>query len=135
MLDTNVVLDVLLDRQPHARDAIQVFTAIEQGTVQGCLGATTLTTLHYLVAKEQGRKAALETIATLLKLFEVAPVTGAVLAAALDNPGRDYEDAVLVESARLAGADALITRNPRDFIKAPIPVHLPREALKLLEKN
>ena len=103
MVDTNVVLDLLLDRTPHAMNAAQIFSLIERNVIAGCLGATTLTTVHYLASKVVGSQKARREIRKLLRLFEVAPVNRAVLEAALEAEGfRDFEDAVLHEAARQA---------------------------------
>ena len=134
MVDTNVVLDLLLDRTPHATNAAQIFSLIERNVIAGCLGATTLTTVHYLATKVVGAQKARREIRKLLRLFEVAPVNRAVLEAALEAEGfRDFEDAVLHEAARQADADALVTRNESDFRKAVLTVYEPRELINIVQ--
>ena len=134
MVDTNVVLDLLLDRTPHAMNAAQIFSLIERDVIAGCLGATTLTTVHYLATKVVGSQRARREISKLLRLFEVAPVNRAVLEAALEAKGfRDFEDAVLHEAARQANADALVTRNESDFRKAVLAVYEPRELINIVQ--
>ena len=134
MVDTNVVLDLLLDRTPHATNAAQIFSLIECNVIAGCLGSTTLTTVHYLATKAVGSQKALQEIRKLLRLFEVAPVNRAVLEAALAAEGfRDFEDAVLHEAARQADADALVTRNESDFRKAVLTVYEPRELINIVQ--
>ena len=134
MVDTNVVLDLLLDRTPHAMNAAQIFSLIERNVIAGCLGATTLTTVHYLATKVVGSQKARWEIRKLLRLFEVAPVNRSVLEAALEAEGfRDFEDAVLHEAARQADADALVTRNESDFRKAVLAVYEPRELINIVQ--
>ena len=134
MVDTNVVLDLLLDRTPYAANAAQIFSLIERNVIVGCLGATTLTTIHYLATKAVGEQKARREIRKLLRLFEVAPVNRAVLEAALAAEGfRDFEDAVLHEAARQADADALVTRNESDFRAAALAVYEPRELLNIVQ--
>jgi predicted nucleic acid-binding protein len=133
LVDTNVVLDLLLDRSPHAMAAAQVFSLIERGILSGYLCATTLTTVHYLATKVVGRKKSLKEIDKLLRLFELAPVNRAVLQGALDMEGfADFEDAVLHEAARQVDADALVTRNERDFTKAVLTVYGPDELINMV---
>lgn len=129
LLDTNVVVDVLLNRQPHVADSAQIFRLVEQGHLTGLLCATTITTLDYLLTQSLGRADSRPVLTRLLQLFDIAPVTRAVLEGALRSAMPDFEDAVLVYAARRAGADAVITRNPRDFAKAPCPVFDPRQFL------
>ena len=133
LVDTNVVLDLLLDRAPHATGAAQIFSLIERNVLSGYLCATTLTTVHYLATKVVGQKKALEDIGKLLRLFEVAPVNRAVLQGALETGGfSDFEDAVLHEAARQADADALVTRNERDFKNALLVVYGPSELINMV---
>ncbi len=131
LLDTNVVLDVLLDRKPFADQACAVFERIEVGEMSGLLCATTLTTVQYLSAKTVGRVAAVQHIRDLLTLFDIAPVNRAVLERALARPMTDFEDAVLAEAAALAGAQAIVTRNVRDFKACDLPVYTPAQWLAL----
>jgi hypothetical protein len=105
---------------------------VERGELVGYLAATTLTTIHYLAAKAVGGERAREQVRSLLQLFEVAPVTRPVIEAALDLPFPDFEDAVLHEAAREAGAQAIVTRNLGDFTLATLAVYAPEELLAAL---
>ncbi|MBI2749794.1 MAG: PIN domain-containing protein [Burkholderiales bacterium] len=131
VIDTNVVLDLLLNRAPFADAAAAVFTQIESGAAMACVCATTVTTLHYLAEKAVGDTLARQHIRQLLTLLEVAPVTRAVIDLALNSPLKDFEDAVLAESAHSAGAQAIITRNGRDFQGGPLRVYSPLEWLAI----
>ncbi|MFT4241345.1 MAG: PIN domain-containing protein [Acidovorax sp.] len=135
LLDTNVVLDVLLDREPHVHASAQVLAQVERGEVRGFLCATTVTTLFYLAARALDARSARGQIETLLRLFDVAPVTRMVLADALGTGFSDYEDAVLHEAARHAGVQGIVTRNVRDFSGAVLPVFTPDEWLLGQAKN
>ncbi len=127
MLDTNVVLDVLQARAAFVEDAVSIFDMVERNAITGLLCATTITTLAYLAGKTVGKSQATRQIRALLALFEVAPVTRAVLDRALKSKAPDFEDAVLAEAAHLAGADAIITRNLRDFTHSPVRAHTPAQ--------
>jgi len=132
LFDTNVVLDVLLDRPPFADIAAVLFSKVDQGLMKGYLGATTLTTIYYLAAKTVGAKQAEEYMKQLLALFEVAPVTRDVLEVALQAGFADFEDAVLYEAARQVGVDAIVTRNMQDFKQAQMPIYIPAELAQML---
>lgn len=129
LLDTNVVLDVLLARAPHADVAVQLFNLVDRGRLQGVLCATTVTTIHYLATKASGRRQAKKHLRQLLAMFEVAPVDQAVLSQAIDLNFADFEDAVLHEAARAAGVAGIVTRNGKDFRGASLPVFSPMEFL------
>jgi predicted nucleic acid-binding protein len=133
LLDTDVVLDVLLDRKPHVADSARSFRLVEEGKVSGLLCATTLTTLDYLLTQSLGLSDSRPVLARLLRLFDIAPVTRAVIEGALRSAMADFDDAVLVHAARQAGADAVITRNPKDFAKATCPIFDPRQFLAQIQ--
>ena len=132
LFDTNVVLDVLLDREPFASDAAVLLSKVEQGGISGFLGATTVTTIHYLIAKALGPREADRHIQSLLSLFSIAPVNRVVLEQALAASFTDFEDAVLHAAACQAGVQSIVTRNVRDFSKAALPVFTPAELISAL---
>jgi predicted nucleic acid-binding protein len=132
LFDTNVVLDVLLERHPHAPAATLLFEHVARRNLEGLLGATTVTTVHCLAAKAVGPKKARGHIETLLSLFDVAPVTRAVLGDALNLAWPDYEDAVLLEAARNARADGVVTRDAAGFKSSRLRIYAPDELLGLL---
>jgi predicted nucleic acid-binding protein len=132
LFDTNVVLDLLLDRAPFAEVSEQILSRVEAGELSGYLCATTITTIHYLAAKALGTPRALAEVRKLLALFEIAPVNRPILENALDSDFSDFEDSVLHEAARQVGADVIVTRNQSDFRQARLPVHSPEEMIRIL---
>lgn len=133
LFDTNVVLDVLLERSPHFRDAAHLFGHVERGRITGLLGATTVTTIFYLTARATGRPQARRHTETLLRLFDVAPVGRLVLEEAARGPFQDYEDGVLHEAARHAEAVGIVTRNADDFEAATVAIYTPKELREVLQ--
>ena len=133
LFDTNVILDVLLEREPFVKPALYLLAKVERSEVNGFICATTVTTLHYLISKALGQKEALRHIKTLLSMFEIAPVNRAVIEEAQNLNFPDFEDAVLDVSALTVGADCTVTRNCSDFKSAKIPVYTPDELVKVIE--
>lgn len=129
LLDTNVVLDALLGRDPWFADAAALFARVETGKCDGVLCATTITTVHYVARKVVGTEGATERIGSLMRLFDVAAVSRPVVEAALKSEFADFEDAVLYESAVRVGCQAVVTRNLQDFRSARLPVYEPAQAL------
>lgn len=127
LIDTNVILDHLLKRDPFYRAAAQIFTETENGKITSFISATTVTTVYYLVSKVFGNKTAHSTVGELLQLFEVAPINRTVLTSALQVNFADFEDAVVHEAALHNGLSGIITRNIKDFSKSKIPVLAPEE--------
>ncbi len=135
LLDTNILLDVLLDREPFATQAAAVLSKAERGELSGYACATTVTTIFYLCRKEVGKAEASRHIHTLLSILEAAPVNRRIVEAALQANFSDFEDAVLSESAVLVSAEAIVTRNKKDFSTSPLPVYTPEELLNLLDSD
>lgn len=128
LLDVNLILDVLLDRQPHAEAASLVWEAVETGCAEGLLSAHAVTTIHYLNARATKAATARDTTTALLSVFSVAPVDQAVLGEATALGWSDFEDAVTAAAARAARCDALVTRNRADFRRSPVRVLTPEQA-------
>lgn len=131
LFDTNVILDVLLDRQPHVDAGSRLFALVDNGRIEGSICATTATMVHYIAAKGFGQKRARSLVRELLGLLAVAPVDRDVLHGALEVGFSDYEDAVFHEAARGVGA-VIVTRDRADFANATLPVFDPRELLAAL---
>jgi len=133
LFDTDVILDLLLDREPFADAAVQVFSEAEKGNMTGFICATAVTTIFYLAAKAAGASKAKKSIHRLLSFLEVAPVNRAVLEGALESKYADFEDGVVSEAASRVGATAIITRNVRHYRHSPVPAYLPTDVLKMLK--
>ncbi len=133
LIDTNILLDVLLARAPHAEPAVRILAAVESGVVTGVISATSVTTVAYLATKGGGARRAKGHLRTLLSLCEVAPVTETVLSNALDLGFADFEDAVIHEAARVARCTGIVTRDAQGFKRADLPVYSPNELLAVLQ--
>jgi predicted nucleic acid-binding protein len=129
LFDTNVVLDVLLEREPHVDAAARLFSLVDNGNLEGSICATTATTVFYIAARSVGSKRAHAQVRDLLGLFDVATVDRDVLDRALDLDFDDFEDAVLHEAASAGGMSAIVTRDRAGFANATLPVFDPRELL------
>lgn len=134
LLDTNVVLDVLLARRPFVVASAEVFGLVEHSRIEGLLCATTVTTIDYLLTQAMPRPTARQALQKILALFEIAPVNRAVLEEAIRSKVTDFEDAVLDQAGRLAGAEVIVTRNLSDFRLASLKAVGPDELLASLPK-
>ena len=133
LFDTNVVLDVLLDRQPCVEASAAAWAVVETGILEGMLAAHAVTTIHYLVRKERGQVKARRIVSAILRVFGVAAVDGAVIQEALQLPFSDFEDAVTAAAARLAGCECIVTRDPKRFRGSPVRSLTPDAVLPLLD--
>lgn len=127
LFDLNIILDVLQARPLFYEDSSRLMAHAETGRVQGWVAAHSITTLHYLIAKDQSPQHANMLITSLLQFLRVAPVEQSTLEQALALGYRDFEDAVQMICALQVRADYLVTRNPKDFQPAPVAVLQPTE--------
>ena len=115
LFDTNVVLDVLTDRQPWSADAKPLIARILDGKLTGYVCAISVPTLFYVARRTVGGAQALVAVQRTLQTFDVAPVTRDVLEVATTMRGADYEDHVQAASALAAGIDTIVTRDRSGF--------------------
>ena len=132
LFDTNVILDLFLEREPFVEGAIQAVALVETSKLEGFLCATTVTTLDYVLSQSLPQKEAKLAFRRLLGLFEIAPVNRSILDQAMDSSVKDFEDAVLEQSALLVSADVIVTRNLKDFKKSKVPAFDPLTLLSSL---
>ena len=132
LLDTNVILDFLLEREPFAIDAKRIIAEIESRSIEGFLSPTSVTTIHYLIAKARSKKSADEIIFKLLQLFEISMIDKNILIEAALHNGSDFEDSVIYTSALFSGMDWIITRDAKGFQNAKVGVLSPAELVARL---
>lgn len=132
LVDLNVIIDVLQNRQPFYKDSAGLLDAVARQEVVGWLAAHSVTTLFYIISRARNREAAVQSVTGLLESFTIAKVDDGVIRKALSLGWRDFEDAVQMASADAEGVDYLITRNITDFQTGPIPAIQPAAFLALL---
>lgn len=130
LVDTNVILDVWLAREPYWKDSALLLARIERGQAVGYLCPTTITTLHYLGKKVLGEKPVRSLLNDLLEIFEVGTLTPTVFKKALDSKVVDFEDAVIEAVAIASHVDVIATRNLKDFRKSRIQAREPAQIIK-----
>jgi len=125
LYDINVLLDVLLKREPFLADSAAALDAVGQGRVEGYVAGHAVTTLFYVLQQELGMTKSLQVLADLLTKMRVAPVTDAGVRQALNESFKDFEDGVTHAAAQEAKVSVIVTRNVSDFTKGTIPAVLP----------
>ncbi len=129
-LDTDVLLDLLVDRPPHTESVIRLFRHVQEGHYRCYTSATSIATAWYMVSKDPQRsfKDAQAAFSRLLNIVTVIPNTHESVVRAFQSEFRDKEDAMQHESA-VAHPDVaiLVTRNTRDYRHARIPVRTPAD--------
>jgi len=125
LLDTNVILDLLLERQPFVEDAARLLEAAQETDLTLYLTATTVTDLYDITRKAKDRATAHRFIVELLQWMKVAGVDDAVIREALDADFADFEDAVQASAAKASGIPIIVTRNTADFAQSTLGIYSP----------
>ena len=129
LLDTDVLIDVALDRHPYSGPASQILDRVEHGAESACIAWHSVSNLYYLIAPSRGGVSARDFIMELTRFVAVAATDTEAVRYAAGLPMPDFEDAMQVAAARACGARTIVTRNVRDYERSPIPGVSPQEAL------
>lgn len=130
LLDTNVILDLFLDRAPFADAAATLWLAHEREQLSVYVAAITPVNLFYIAPKLRDEKKAREAVVESLATLNVCAIDQGMLKSALPLPFRDYEDAVQHAAAKAAGVEAIITRNVKDYSAATLQIFTPEEFIQ-----
>ena len=109
LVDTNVILDFFLSREPQKEAVTKLFEQIYQERVEAFTTASSVSDIYYITAKRLGDKQAREVIHHLLDILGIICVDGCDCAKALDLPITDYEDALVVTCAGKADVEYIIS--------------------------
>ena len=134
LLDTNVILDLFLEREPFVNDAALLWRANEVRALSAYVSAITPVNLFYIGRKLKGRDVAFQVVQEMLSVMSIAPIHQGVLESSLELKFADYEDAVQYASAVAINLDAIITRNVGDFKNAQLPVFSPNDFIKTYQQ-
>ncbi|MEO0584079.1 MAG: PIN domain-containing protein [Bacteroidota bacterium] len=129
LLDTNVILDIALNRQPFFQEAEKVFLLLDSSQLIAYVSASTITDIYYITRKAKGHSLAINFLKDLLQFVEVAGVDHSIILSAITMQSPDFEDAVQMSAAAAIQVDFIITRNQPDFSASPIPVYSPADFL------
>lgn len=132
LIDTNVVLDVLLRREPFSKTAAEVLNLTQRDDVREYVSASAITDIYYIANKQmKDRDAVRDLLKRLLMVVSVAAVSKREIQNALNLAWRDFEDSVQYSVALLNEMDGIVTRNPSDYQEANMRIWLPEQALEL----
>jgi len=133
LLDTDVNLDFILQRQPFFVEADEIFLRCSNGDFEAYVCDITPVNVFYIGRKEIGRQPTVQAIADLLTMAKICTVDKNILQTALTSPVTDYEDAVQHECAATENLDAIVTRNTKDFKNSSVKIYTPGKFLQFLQ--
>jgi predicted nucleic acid-binding protein len=135
-VDSNVILDVLLHREPFYKDSRAVYDLVELHEINGCVSSSAITDIFYLSHRELKDTGTVYSMLDALTAdFTIAPVLESTIKDALALRWKDFEDAVQFAAARESGAEYIITRNMTGYETAAIPCISPAACVALLTER
>jgi len=129
LVDTNVLIDLVVDRLPWSAEAKRFFDVASKRGVRVLVTAVALPTLFYIVRRLAGQDLAFDAVDRTLAGAEVVTVDRAIILAARAMPGRDFEDNIQIACAVASSADAIVTRDAQHFGASPVAAKTPQELL------
>ncbi len=130
-IDTNVVIDVLAQRQGFYDASAAILTMLEKDEAEGFISAISFNNIHYILRKQSGKTKSVNAIRMLLSTFNIVTLDKKILTRTIESNFNDFEDGIQFFSAMRSNADYLISRNVKDFPHDDIPVLTPEEFLQL----
>lgn len=129
LLDTDILIDVALDRQPYSEPAFELLDRIERGLEPTSVAWHSISNLYYIVRPTHGDVITRDFIRELMEFVQIAQADTESVSYAIRLPMADFEDAMQVAAARACNAQYIITRNIRDYQQSPIPAITPQQHL------
>lgn len=127
-VDTNIIVDLIADRKPFSKYAIELFSKAEEGEIELFASSHSIATAHYLLKKYIGETDLREVLNNLLDFLIIVPIDAYTLKRGLKSKYKDFEDALQIISATtIENIDCIVTRNIKDFKDSEILVFPPDE--------
>ena len=130
MCDTNVIIDVLLERAPFVEDSCRILSLCEEHKADGFVSASSVTDIYYLVRKYMhSTELAYHAVGKLLEIVRVCDVTNNDVLMAFQRKAKDFEGCLMAVCAKSSHCDYIVTRNKKDFEGFDISTLAPAELL------
>ena len=122
-VDSDVILDILCQREPYYEYAAYVFSLSDTRKI-------VFSNVYYILRKLLGIQKAKEALRKLRLLVKVMPVEEKEVDLALNSKFSDFEDALQYYTAMRYGIEILLTRNIKDYKEREIIVQAPEEFIR-----
>ena len=134
VFDTCVIVDILQKREPFCEDAVNLLYAVSNQQINGIITAKSLTDIYYLLRKSLNEQAVRELLSNMTELFDIVDTTGADCKLALISDMKDYEDAIMLETAKRIKADGIVTRNLKDYQTEDVKIYSPGVLKQIIQE-
>ena len=134
VIDTDVILDFFLDREPFSENAAKILSLCEKKEITGFVTPVIVSNVYYLLSQKGKQEKVIEKLKTLLSLLEILTIDKNSIMVALDSDFKDFEDALQNYAAELNGKiDVIVTRNTKDYKKSELGIMNPEDFLKSID--
>ena len=135
-IDTDVIIDFLIDRKPFSNEAAKMFSLIDQKKIKGCVSSLSFSNLYYVLRKVGTHKKVISSLQELSDLVDILKVDNDIIKSALLSDFKDFEDSIQYYTAQEnKKIDTIITRNIKDYKDTSLPVMTPETFLATLENT
>ena len=131
-LDTNVMIDIIGQREPFCVPAVQILSLADRGILQICVSAMSYATASFILGRYNKEVDILSEFSKFMQITTATPVDSETVDSSLRSEFSDFEDAMQYFSALRENVDYIVTRNKKDFTAAAIPVFEPQEFIDYL---
>lgn len=129
-VDTDVILDFMIGREPFAMDAARIFTLSEKKKISICTTGLVFSNAYYVLRKLGTHKKVIEKLTQLARLIDIIGLSKVAVNRALESEFGDFEDALQHYGALAENVKIIITRNTKDYKKSELAVLTPDQYLK-----
>jgi len=132
LIDTDVILDFFLDREPFSENAANILALCEKKLIIGYVTPVIISNVYYLLSQKAKQEKVIEKLKLLLSILEILLIDKNSIVVALNSDFKDFEDALQNYAAELNGEiNLIITRNTKDYKKSELGVLSPEDFLKI----
>lgn len=132
-VDTNILIDLIADRRPFSRFAVEVFDKAEKNKVKLYTSTHIIATTHFLLKKYIGEKELRHILSGLLEFVHLISIDADMIQKGLRSRIKDFEDSLQILAAgSVEGMDYIVTRNLKDFRDSEIEVVPPDVLAKII---
>lgn len=132
LIDTNVLLDYLLTREPFYEDSEKIIISCVEGKAEGCIAAHSIANMFYILRKDYSMEERRTVLSSICSIFYVEGIDKAKLLVGLQNESfADFEDCLQLECAKAFGAEYIVTKNVADYKSSEVKAILPKDYLEL----
>jgi predicted nucleic acid-binding protein len=135
LIDTNILLDYFLKREPFFQDSKEIITLCKNNTIKGCIASHTVSNMFFILRNEYTVKERRALLIGVCSIFDVIGIDKNNLISGLNNENfSDFEDCLQAECAKEFGAQYIVTRNVKDFAPSMIEAVTPSDFLCMYSK-